>query len=154
MAALQLSPLYYDDTLYGDEMVFDPCRTCSFSSRVEERRRRAPGETRAQNSLSPWRGAERVAQVWWERIPPETSLGIVPRGEGRKTKRGRGGETGEPGGKSTTAPDNSLAHQSTTRKQRGNRAAVAFRGLFTHFLYIFYANHSLYLPSLIKQLYY
>lgn len=35
------------------------------------------------------------------RIPPETSLGIVPRGEGRETERGRGGETGGPGGKNT-----------------------------------------------------
>lgn len=54
----------------------------------------------------------------------------------------------------TTPPDNSLALESQTMRQRGNGAAAAVRAILAHFLYILYANQSLCLPSLIKQLYY
>ena len=50
MAALQLSSLFHFDLLYGDAMVFDGCRTCSFL-KIREEARRALGGTWAHNSL-------------------------------------------------------------------------------------------------------
>lgn len=152
MAALQLSSLYHFDLLYGDEMAFDRRGT-----RGGGRGRRGVLQGRLGHTTvchleeAPSRSDENASprRPVWASLPRGGGVG----GAEEKLGEGVAGET-ENEEENTTPPDNSLAHESQTMRQRGNGDAAAFRAILAHFLYILYANQSLCLPSLIKQLYY
>lgn len=98
----------------------------------------------------------RRAGLTGTRLPGDQSGHRSPGGDAEE-KPGEGvagGGRQENKEENTTPPDNSLAVESQTMRQRGNGAAAAVRAILAHFLYILYANQSLCLPSLIKQLYY